>query len=207
MTNESSVDRYLAALRAHLGPLTLGEREEILREIAAHIRDSAEELGSSAESVLARLGPPQKLAAEYRDGLLIRQASRSLSPVLLLRGALRLATKGIFGTVVLFAGMFGYLTGAGLVLSAFMKVFLPAHTGLWMTGHRVVSSGTLFPAPAPPAHEVLGYWYIPIALTAGSLLLVAAMLAIRLCLRTSRYCQAKLGTRPPQSAVARLSVP
>jgi uncharacterized membrane protein len=194
MTNESAVDRYLAQLRAQLGPLTLTEREEILREIAAHIRDSAEESGGSAEMVLQRLGPPEKLAAEYRDGLLIRQASRSFSPVRLLRGALRLATKGFFGFVVFLCAVIGYAIGGGFILTAFLKIFLPGNTGLWIGGPRVVSSGTLFPAPGPPAHEVLGYWYIPIVLTIGALLLIATTWAVRLCLRTSRFCQAKLAS-------------
>jgi len=35
-------EAYLAHLRTHLAPITLSEREEILREIAAHIRDSVE---------------------------------------------------------------------------------------------------------------------------------------------------------------------
>jgi uncharacterized protein len=192
MTNESAVDQYLAELRVQLGPLTLTEREEILREIAAHIRDSAEEAGGSVDAVLQRLGPPKNLAAEYRDGLLIRQASRSFSPLRLLRGALRLATKGFFGFVVFLCAVIGYAMGGGFLLTAFLKVFLPGNTGLWIGGPRVVSSGTIFPAPGPPAHEVLGYWYIPIALTVGALLLIATTWAIRLCLRTSKLCQTLL---------------
>jgi hypothetical protein len=43
MTPEMQIDSYLTALRLHLGPLTIAEREEIVREITAHIRDSAEE--------------------------------------------------------------------------------------------------------------------------------------------------------------------
>ncbi|MGA7885305.1 MAG: alpha/beta fold hydrolase [Acidobacteriaceae bacterium] len=201
MTTETAMERYLAALRTQLGPLTLSEREEILREIEAHIRDAAEEPGNSVDAALARLGAPEKLAAEYRDGLLIRQASRSFSPVRLLRGALRLATKGLFGTLVFFFAVIGYAVGGGFIVTAFLKVFLPGNTGLWIGGSRVVSSGTIFPAPVPPAHEVLGYWYIPIALTIGALLLIATTWAIRLCLRTSKFCQAKLGTTGHRIAV------
>ena len=109
MTAETQIDSYLTALRTHLDTLTIAQREEIVREIAAHIRDSAEESGASVESVLARLGPAEELAAQYRDGLLIRQASRSNSPVVLLRATLRLATKGVFGILVFFLGLFGLL--------------------------------------------------------------------------------------------------
>jgi uncharacterized membrane protein len=128
MNSEPQIGSYLTALRTHLGPLTVVEREEIIREITAHIRDSAEEPGVSVESVLGRLGPAEALAAQYRDGLLITRASQSISPPVLLRGALRLATKGAFGILVFFLGMFGYLTGGSLVLSALLKPIFPANT-------------------------------------------------------------------------------
>jgi uncharacterized membrane protein len=192
MTTEMQIDSYLTALRLHLGPLTIAEREEIVREIGAHIRDSAEESGASVETVLTRLGPAEELAAQYRDGLLIRQASRSHSPLVLLRASLRLATKGAFGILVLFLGLFGYAMGGGMVLTALLKPIFPANTGLWMNDGRFVSSGSLFPPPAPPAHEVLGMWYLPLALILGSLMLLLTNYVIRRSLRVSKLWQSKL---------------
>ncbi len=191
-TDTTQVDTYLSSLRTHLGPITLSERDEIIREISAHIRDSAEESGVSVETVLARLGPADQLAAQYRDGLLICRASRSISPLLLLRGALRLATKGIAGIVVLFAGLFGYVMGGGMVLSGLLKGVFPAHTGTWYQDGRMIASGTQFNIPPPPAHEVLGMWYIPLMLTMGSLTLLATTFVIRTSLRISQRWQAKL---------------
>ena len=192
MTAEMQIDSYLTALRTHLGPLTIAEREEIVLEIGAHVRDSAEESGASVETILARLGPADELAAQYRDGLLIRQASRSISPVKLLRATLKLATKGVSGVVVFFLAIFGYAIGAGLVLTALVKPLLPANTGVWFNGDHFTSSGVLFPPPAPPAHEVLGVWYIPIALIIGSLILLFTTWAIRTSLRISQRWQSRL---------------
>ena len=192
MTAEMQIDSYLTALRTHLGPLTIAEREEIVLEIGAHVRDSAEESGASIETILARLGPANELAAQYRDGLLIRQASRSISPVKLLRATLKLATKGVSGVVVFFLAIFGYAIGAGLVLTALVKPLLPANTGVWFNGDHFTSSGVLFPPPAPPAHEVLGVWYIPIALIIGSLILLFTTWAIRTSLRISQRWQSRL---------------
>ncbi len=193
MTTEMQIERYLTALRLHLGPLTIAEREEIVREIGAHVRDSAEESGASIESVLARLGPAEELAAQYRDGLLIRRASRSISPVLLLRASVRLATKGVFGVLVFLLGLFGYVIGANLVLTALVKPFLPEHTGLWLDGNgNFMSAGLQFPGPGSSAHEVLGFWYIPLALASGSLALLATTWAIRTSLRTSQHWQARV---------------
>ena len=193
MTTELQIDNYLTALRLHLGPLTIAEREEIVREITAHIRDSAEESGASVETVLARLGPAEKLAAQYRDGLLIRQASRSNSPLVLLRATLRLATKGIFGILVFCLGLFGYMLGSCFFLTAFLKLIFPANTGMWLRNDSIfVFWGSSITPPGPPAYEVLGFWHIPLALFVGSLLLVLTTAAIRACLRVSQSWQSKL---------------
>ena len=186
------MEGYLSSLRAHLGPMTLREREEILREIEAHIRDAEEERPGNLEEVLSRLGTPEALAREYRDGMLIRRASRSYSPVTQLRGALRLATRGLSGIVVFLAGMFGYALGGGLVLSGLLKPIFPRNTGVWVRDGHVVSMGTLVPAPEG-AHQILGNWYIVIALIAGSLLLWATMYLIRNTLRLSRAAQMRIG--------------
>ncbi len=191
MTNEQQISQYLAALRDSLGPVTLAEREEILLEIGAHIRDSVEEPGVSVDNVLARLGPPQKLATEYRDGLLIRQAGRSFSPLVLLHAALRLAAKGFFGTLVFFSALLGYVIGGGLILTAFAKPFIPAHVGLF-AGPYEYGFGIRFPLHAGE-RELLGWWYIPVALVLGSLCMVLTSWAIRAFLRMSQRWQLKLG--------------
>ena len=192
MIAEQQIDSYLAALRAQLGPMTLAEREEIVMEISAHIRDSVEQTGASPQAILARLGSPSDLAAQYRDGLLIRQASRSISPLRLMRGALRLATKGVFGIIVFFVGMFGYIMGGGMALSGMIKPIFPAHTGMWVQDGRVIAFGTQFGLVGPPAHELLGMWYIPIMLTAGSLTLLLTTFLIRTSLRVSERWQSRL---------------
>ena len=129
MNVETQIESYLTTLRLHLGPLTIAEREEIVREIGAHVRDSAEQSSIPVETVLARLGSAEALAAQYRDGVLIRKASRSSSPLLLLRATLRLATKGIFGVFIFLCSIFGYSLGVALVVAAFAKSIVPRHTG------------------------------------------------------------------------------
>jgi uncharacterized membrane protein len=192
MTTETQIESYLTALRLHLGPLSIVEREEIVREINAHIRDSAEEPGASVESVLVRLGPAEELAKQYREGALIRQASRSFSPIVLLRATLRLATKSIFGIFVFFCGIFGYSMGIGFVVVGLAKTIFPAHTGAWVLDGRLVAAGAFEYGYPPQAHEVLGMWIIPIALSLGSLLLLLTNYLIRRSLLVSHRWQAKL---------------
>jgi uncharacterized membrane protein len=160
MNPEMQMESYLTTLRSHLGLLTLAEREEIVREIEAHVRDSAEEPGATVETILARLGPAQELAAQYRDGLLIRKASRSFSPLVLLRASLRLATKGVSGVFVFFCSVFGYSIGAGLIFVALAKSIAPAHTGLWVEDGQMAALGAFEYDLPPHAHEVLGMWII-----------------------------------------------
>lgn len=196
MRDGNEVEIYLSELRKHLGPMTLDEREEIVREIQAHIRDAAEQSGTSAEDVLRRLGPATELAAQYREGLLIRQASRSFSPLTLLRGALRVATKGMAGTMVFLAGLIGYTTGAGFVLGALMKPFFPNNVGVFTAqSHSVtetVGSTVTRMTTSGPRHELLGMWAIPLFLVLGSLTLIATTLLIRSVLHESRQWQLRL---------------
>jgi hypothetical protein len=105
---------------------------------------------------------------------------------------LRLATKGASGIVVFFAGMFGYLIGGGMVLSGLLKPIFPRHTGMWFENGHMVASGTQLYAPQPPAHEVLGNWYILIMITLGSLMILATMFLIRATLRLSKTAQMRL---------------
>jgi hypothetical protein len=193
MTAEIEIGNYLTSLRTHLGPIAVAEREEIVREIGAHIRDSAEQSGAGVPAILARLGSAEDLAAQYREGLLIRRASLSFSPLVLLRATLRLATKGVSGVIVFFWGLFGYAIGAGMVLTALMKPFLPANTGVWFSREgRMLDTGVMFPPPAPPAHEVLGWWYIPIMLILGSITLLVTTFAIQKFLGVSQRLVARL---------------
>jgi uncharacterized membrane protein len=184
-------EAYLTDLRSQLAPLTLADREEILREIAAHIRDSVE-TGTPIDTVLARLGTPAQLAAEYRDGQLIRTASRSVSPLVLLRATLRLTTKGITGIIVFVLAIFGYTVGATLFLTGILKAIFPDYTGVWIKNGALVNSGTQGFIPQPPTHEILGWWYLPIALFLGAGITLLTTYAIRAFLRLSNRVQRSL---------------
>jgi uncharacterized membrane protein len=205
-TAPSQIDAYLAELRNRLAPITLTEREDILREIAAHIRDSVES-GSTTESVLKRLGSPEDLAAQYRDGALIRSASRSVSPITLLRATLRVAARGTVGILVFFCGFTGYTVGVSLLLMGLLKPFIPASVGMWTSKTTAVwqtSGPTLGIQTNHPPHELLGWWAIPVGLIGGAVVLVLTTLAIRLFLRLSQHVQRTLtGALPATATQAR----
>ncbi|HEX3470481.1 MAG TPA: hypothetical protein VHT28_04785, partial [Silvibacterium sp.] len=113
-----------------------------------------------------------------------RAASRSLSPLLLLQATLRIATKGIAGAAIFVVAMMGYSLGGGLILTALLKPFLPpALTGLWIGPHVFAFGIGAYAADHTGVHEVLGVWYIPIALAFGGVILHVTTLAIRKLLR------------------------
>ena len=192
MTPQQQVVDYLSSFKSHLRNISTAEKEEILQEIEAHIRDASEQSQGNVALVLHRLGEPRALANQYSDSVLLQSAGSSLSPLLLVRAALRLATKGISGAFVCLCALFGYAFGAGFLLVGIIKPLAPAHTGVWLQDGVVVSSGALVVVPPPPAHEVLGWWLIPIALVLGTLVILVTTLMIRFSLKLSLSWQTRL---------------
>ncbi len=181
MTDQQKIEQYLSVFSVALRTTPEPQHGEIVREITAHIRDAAEEPGATVSAVLARLGPPETLAGQYSEGALLHTARHSLSPLLLLRAALRLATKGLLGLLVFCCAAAGYLTGAGMILSALAKPFFPSAIGMWRPTPHSLTAG-MVAANTQPMHEVLGWWYIPLALGIGTVLILVTTLIIRACL-------------------------
>jgi uncharacterized membrane protein len=190
MTNDTQIQTYLARLRSSLTGMTLAEREDIVEEIRMHIRERSSDPGTSAEDVLAGLGPADELAQQYRTGLLVQKARHSISPLIILRATLRWAMTGVEGFVVFLIATIGYLMGVGFLLLAFLKPLLPKYTGLWVGPGEFsfsVRMGGTMTNPVAPVHEVLGWWLIPVCLVLGSLSLVATTKLIQFLLRRFRW--------------------
>jgi len=206
-SDQQQIEQFLTTLRASLGPIALPEREEILREIDAHIHDSMELTGQSAATVIAKLGSPQQLAADYRDGALVRAASYSFSPMLLLRATLRIATKTLSGFIVFLFALTGYLTGISFLITAFLKPFFPDRTGVFVLDHHLYRIGIQNTLPPVPIHEVAGFWFVPASLVIASATLVLTTVVIRHFLRLSTTVQQKLDGYHPTFRTSQPSSP
>jgi CubicO group peptidase (beta-lactamase class C family) len=182
---ELQVDSYLRRLRERLPNMSVEDREEIVREISVHIRECVQEPNGSIDGILRRLGSAEGLASQYGHDLLIRHASRSISPVLILRATLELAKRSIEGFVLFLGALIGYALGGGLVVTAALKPIFPRQVGLWV-GPGVFNFGFHEPLLSDPVHEVLGWWYVPIALCLGCFFLWLTTHGIRWFLRRSR---------------------
>jgi uncharacterized membrane protein len=207
MTPETQVNDYLARLRASLTGMTVSEREDIVEEIRMHIRERSSDPQTSLDAVLAGLGPADELAQQYRTGLLVQRARTSLSPVVILRAALRWAATGVEGFIVFVIALIGYAMGVGFLLLALMKPFFPANTGLWVGPDQFNFSfrmGATMTNPASPVHEVLGWWLIPVCLVIGSLSLALTTKLIQFLFRRFRWKVPMIGATHARPAMMTL---
>jgi hypothetical protein len=182
---ELKIDNYLRKFRQCLPSMPIADQEEIIREISVHIRESAQQPNASVDEILHRLGPAENLASEYAQDRLIERASASFSPLLIVRATLELARRGVEGLAVFLGVITGYAFGGGLLLTAALKPIFPRQTGLWI-GPGVFDFGIHEPRYAAPVHEVLGWWYIPVAFWLGSFFVWLTTYGIRRFLRRSK---------------------
>ena len=186
MTPDDPIEVYIARLRKALSGFSVGEREDIVEEIRTHIVDRVAESGLTVEETLARLGPAEELAKDYRSGALVRRARSSFSPWTILRATFRWAMTGVHGFAVFILAVLGYGLGTGLILSGLLKPLFPEQTGLWI-GPEVFQIG-FRPEHSPDVHEMLGPWFTQIALGLGVLFfIVTTMLVRRLLPRFRRW--------------------
>ena len=206
-TTEKQMSDYLARLRAALTGMTLAEREDIVEEIRMHIRERCDDPQTSVDEILAGLGTADELAQQYRTGLLVQKARRSISPVVILRATLRWATTGVEGFVVFIIALWGYGMGVAFLLLALLKPFFPKYTGLWVGPGEFSFSfrmGATMTNPSSPVRELLGWWLIPVCLVLGALSLAGTTKLIQFLLRRFRWKVpfiTAMSTRPAMMAM------
>jgi hypothetical protein len=174
------VTDYVARLNAAVGRLPYAEACDLVREIGVHISEKLQGQSddASVQRVLAALGSPEELAANYRAELMMARASRSFSPWQLLRAAAFWAKAGAKGIAVFLLALFGYTAGLALTLTVVMKPFLPK-IGLW------IGNGSFdFGMPSGNAtHELLGHWYIPVVTSLAFAIVIGTTQALRMLMR------------------------
>jgi uncharacterized membrane protein len=180
------IDSYLAELRRCLGELPPEEVHDILQEIRGHILDRAEASGELTEerlvAILKALGRPDEIAPLYQVDSVVAKARGSLSPRVVMRGIHRWSILSGWGLVIFVLGIVGYATGFSLILSALCKVIWPHEIGAWV-GDGTFSIGT---NSSLAAHDVLGWWLVPLGLVVGAVVVVGTTRLLRWTLRFAR---------------------
>jgi hypothetical protein len=184
---QKRIEEYLDTFRAHLRGVKEEDVQEFVEELRSHIQEKTSVTGetttSGVDKVLAALGNPVVLACEYRTTALITKAAASGSPMRILEILFRWASYSVAGLFVLVGATGGYLLGGVLFICAMLKPFHPQTVGLWAfhdeTGDLTLSFRLGSASPPAGAHELLGWWIVPIGLlVAFGLVLLTSRLAL-----------------------------
>lgn len=173
--SQNKIEAYLERLRRCLRGMREEDTREIVAELRSHILDKAAVSGrvmpAEVDSALAALGDPEALASEYLTDDLLARAQASRSPLLIIRSLFRWATLSVAGFFILISSLVGYFLGIVLAWAAILKPIHPASAGLWEIpqpgGDYELSLHLGFGAAPASAHELLGWWIIPLGLVVG----------------------------------------
>lgn len=178
------IESYFAALSSQLSDLAPPKREEVIRELRAHVFDRLDQIAvptdDDCRAVLTAMGSPVEIARQYRLELLLNKSAWKISPWSLLRTLFRWTLTGIQGYVAFVLAVLGYTVGACLYITALLKPLFPHNIGLFV-GEEGINLAR-FPGP-PPGVEMLGPYYIPFAVLLGFLCTLGTTLAIRSVIR------------------------
>ena len=177
-----ALDEYFNELRVSLHGLPDADIEEIVAELRSHVLDS----GVSEELALRRLGSPRDLGRLYQTESLLARASRSRSPLLILRSVVRWAGISVVGFWVLLELLAGYTIALSFTIAAIMKLFAPVRAGLWRLADGSLSLHLGFSGPPPLGREVMGWSIVPVGLLLGAASVLLTMTFARWCLRRFR---------------------
>src|SRR5262249_15898260 len=108
------------------------------------------------------------------------------TPWSVLRGVFYWATMSVQGFVAFLVCLIGYFLGGSFLLAALLKPFHPNAAGLWMLGDDNYSLTMGMTAIAPQAHELLGWWLVPIGLSLGGGMIMATTQLGLWCIRRFR---------------------
>ena len=180
---DARIENYLNQLESALRGVPPEYREDILREIRAHIIDSAVHSADHAgaiDRVLRLLGTPEELATRYHAECQLQRASRSFSPWLILRTCWQWAKLGIKGTLAFFIAVLGYSLALGFTVAVFLKPFMPSKIG-WWSGPE--GFGIIFPDHPEQMHEWLGNYFVPVIAAAAFLSAIGTTQLLRWMMR------------------------
>ncbi len=180
---DAQMEGYLSRLESALRGLSAEEKGDILLEIRSHIADSvapAQDRDAAAARVLRLLGDPKELAQRYKAERMLTRASRSFSPLLLLRTTWGWAKLGMKGMVAFFVALIGYGIALALTITIVLKPIMPSRVGVWW-GRGDLNVGMV--DHPERMHELLGQWYVPVMVVVAFGFAVGTTQALRWLIR------------------------
>lgn len=184
------IEDYFSRLDAQMSDMPAADRQEFVRELRAHVLDRLDRVAVASDqdcrSVLQALGTPEEIARQYRLERILNRSAWKISPLSVLRTLLRWTLTGIQGYIVFMVAVLGYLLSAAFYITALLKPLFPHNVGLFVTNQGIEIAR--FPT-MPPGTDLLGVYYIPVAVILGYLFTFGTTLLIRFIMR--RFGQLK----------------
>jgi len=163
--NPSEIQNWLRRFKWSLAAIPSPERDDIVAEVAAHLHESLC-AGKSPAAVLHQFGSPENYAPYFIDEIELSSALSSQHSGAMIAAVLnrvhRSAIAAALGIALLFLGAIFFTA----LTAAFLKLWDPAHVGLWHHGRLFFIGKIDDPASA---RELLGFWLYPCAFVAIAL--------------------------------------
>lgn len=173
------IEEYFSRLESRLADLPQKQRNDFVRELRAHVSDRFAETSPANDqdcrAILTALGTPDEIARQYRLECILSKSSWKISPITVLRAIVRWTVPGIQGFVIFCVAVIGYMLSACFYIAALLKPFFPRNVGAFVSTHGLNLAN--FPSQ-PRGHDVLGIYFIPVAVVVGYLLTCGTTLLI-----------------------------
>lgn len=174
-------DAYFAEVE-HLLSRVGSDAVELRDDLEAHVTDSmAASVGNELErldAALSRLGRPIEYLRPLLADELIERGTQTYSPITIARGISYAVMAGSGRAVIAFGFGLGYLCLAIFMAMAVLKPLWGEHVGVFRNLDGTISAGIV--ARSDGAHDLLGWWSIPIALLLAALLYAALTKGLRI---------------------------
>lgn len=169
---------YLQRVERKIAILSKEDKNELLMEINSHIYEGMQQFSDNNEidnllTTIEKLGVPEEFLNPIIADKKLNQAIRSFNPKDILQALVLNIKNGIIFSV------FGILY---LLLSVFVffivaKIIFPTKTGLFYLNGKFTNFG--FVKNTDGMTEVLGYWFIPLAIFSAIIFYLLITLLLR----------------------------
>jgi hypothetical protein len=161
------------------------ERRELVLELRSHLAESFAVVGdlrdadevARVKAAIARLGRPGDFLRPMLADHLLEEGAGNFHPRLLAEGLYHNAFGGLKAGIISVAFGLAYVLIIAFAAMALLKGFVPSHVGYFVYPNGARTLGIL--GDTTGAREALGYWVVPLALAAATVLYVLLTLGLR----------------------------
>lgn len=174
MTIDAYIGRFQTALRG--SPMAQEEQARLALEIRGHLSEVAERSDDLLERSMAAMGKPEAFAKGFLAEFELAQAVRFGTTRRVLIALVRVSVRSLAAFVTAMGAFIAYGMGVAFVAVAVLKPFFPRHTGLWL---HPLKFGLEFGGPVHTDQELLGLWFIPVAVLLAAACFVVGTAVVR----------------------------